>query len=159
MESISEWNALRTPAANILTTNSTIPLFFRLLLTQILNLYLFTREGGYGKQSDGGVFRYSALYQSLETQSLKLPGDTFLPNSEITLPYVFVGDEAYPLTTYIMKPYGRRTLDRSKVIFNCRLSRARRVVECAFGWLNKDRPTWCHLLYYCTIYCSSCFEC
>jgi hypothetical protein len=25
--------------------------------------------------------------------------------------------------------------------------------------LNKDRPTWCHLLYYFTIYCSKCFEC
>jgi hypothetical protein len=27
------------------------------------------------------------------------------------------------------------------------------------SWLNKDRPTWCHLLYYFTIYCSTCFEC
>ena len=26
-------------------------------------------------------------------------------------------------------------------------------------YLNKDRPTWCHLLYYFTIYCSACFEC
>ena len=26
-------------------------------------------------------------------------------------------------------------------------------------YLNKDRPTWCHLLYYITIYCSTCFEC
>jgi hypothetical protein len=88
--------------------------------------------GAYGKQSDGGVFRHSALYQSLETRSLKLPEDTVLPNSEITLPYVFVGDETYPLT-YVMKPYSRRTLDRSKAIFNYRLSRARRIVECAFG--------------------------
>ena len=71
-------------------------------------------EGAYGKQSDGGVFRYSALYQNLETRSLKLPEDTVLPSSEITLPYVFVGDEAYPLTTYLMKSYSRRTLDRSK---------------------------------------------
>ena len=70
--------------------------------------------GAYGKQSDGGVFRYSALYQSLETRSLKLPEDTVLPNSEITLPYVFVGDEAYPLTTYLLKLYSRRTVDRSK---------------------------------------------
>jgi hypothetical protein len=72
--------------------------------------------GAYGKQSDGGVFRYSALYQSLETGSLKLPEDTVVPNSEITLPHVFVGDEAYPLTTYLMKPYSRRTLDESKAI-------------------------------------------
>jgi len=26
-------------------------------------------------------------------------------------------------------------------------------------YLNKDRPTWCHLLYYFTIYHSTCFEC
>jgi len=26
-------------------------------------------------------------------------------------------------------------------------------------YLNKDRPTWCHLLYYFTIYCSTCFGC
>ena len=25
--------------------------------------------------------------------------------------------------------------------------------------LNKDRPTWCHSLYYFTISCSTCFEC
>jgi len=63
---------------------------------------------------------------------LKFPEDTVSPNSEITLPYVFVGDEAYPLTTYLIKPY-RRTLDRRKAIFNYRLSRARRVVDSAFG--------------------------
>jgi hypothetical protein len=40
----------------------------------------------YGKQSDGD-FRYSALYQSLETRRLKLPEYTVLPQSEIILPH------------------------------------------------------------------------
>jgi len=80
--------------------------------------------GAYGKQNDGGVFRNSALYQSLETRSLQLPEDTVLPLNELTLPHIFVDDEAYPLTTYIMKPYSRRALDRCKAIFNYRLSRA-----------------------------------
>ena len=74
--------------------------------------------GAYGKQNDGGFFRNSALYQSLETRNIQLPEDTVLPLSEIALPHIFVGHEAYPLTTYIMKPYSRRTLDRSKAIFN-----------------------------------------
>ena len=26
-------------------------------------------------------------------------------------------------------------------------------------YFNTDRPTWCHLLYYFTVYCSTCFEC
>ena len=89
--------------------------------------------GAYGKQNDGGVFRNSALYQSLETRNLQLPEDTVLPLAELALPQIFVGDEAYLRTTYIMKPYSRRTLDRSKAIFNYRPSRARRVVKCAFG--------------------------
>jgi len=64
---------------------------------------------------------------------IEWPEDTVLPLSENTLRHIFVGDEAYLWTTAIMKPYSRRTLDRSKAIFNCRLSRVRRVVECAFG--------------------------
>ena len=60
--------------------------------------------GAYGKKSDGGIFRNSVLYQSLETRSLKLPEDKVLPLSELTLPQIFVGDEAYPITTYLMNP-------------------------------------------------------
>jgi len=58
--------------------------------------------GAYGKQSDDGIFRNSALYQSLETRSLQVPEDTVLPHSEITLPHIFVGDEAYLITTYLI---------------------------------------------------------
>ena len=54
--------------------------------------------GAYGKQSDG-VFRNSALYQSLETRSFQGPEDTVLPRSEITLTHIFVGDEACLLKT------------------------------------------------------------
>ena len=53
-------------------------------------------------KSDGGVFQNSALYQSLETRSLQVPEDTVLQHSEITLPHIFVGDEAYLLTTYLI---------------------------------------------------------
>ena len=89
--------------------------------------------GDYGKQSDGGILRNFALYQSLETRSLQVPEDRVLLHSEITLPHTFVGDEAYLLTTYLIQLYSRRTLDRSKARFNYRLSRARGVVESAFG--------------------------
>jgi len=97
------------------------------------NLHFLTVDiGAYSKQSDGGVFRYSAPYQSLETWSLKFSEDTVLPHSQIILPHIFVGDEAYPLTACLMKLYSRRTLDRSKGIFNYRLPRAQSVVESAF---------------------------
>jgi hypothetical protein len=42
---------------------------------------------------------------------------------------VFVGDEAFPLKEYLMKPYNQRDLNTDRRIYNYRLSRARRVVE------------------------------
>jgi len=61
------------------------------------NVHFLTVDiGAYSKQGNGGVFRYSALYQSLETRSLKFSEDTVLPHSQITLPHTFVYDVAYP---------------------------------------------------------------
>jgi hypothetical protein len=98
------------------------------------NLKFVTVDVGvYGNQSDGGVFRNSALFQILETRSLQVPEDKVLLHCEIILTHILVGDEVYLLTTYLIWPYSRRKLDTSKAIFNYRLSRARRVVESAFG--------------------------
>ncbi|KAG1935444.1 protein ALP1-like [Pimephales promelas] len=58
-----------------------------------------------------------------------------LPGSNISLPYAFIGDEAFPLRIDLMKPYPFRNLDHGQRIFNYRLSRARRTVENAFGIL------------------------
>ena len=44
-------------------------------------------------------------------------------------------DEAYPLLSYLMRPYPRRQLTESHRLFNYRLSRGRRLVESAFGIL------------------------
>ncbi|XP_026819313.1 uncharacterized protein LOC113557976 [Rhopalosiphum maidis] len=59
------------------------------------------------------------------------------PKINDEFPFVFVGDEAYPLQTNLMRPFPRKNLTNEKRIFNYRLSRARRIVECAFGILVK----------------------
>ncbi|XP_029340895.1 putative nuclease HARBI1 [Acyrthosiphon pisum] len=59
------------------------------------------------------------------------------PQINDEFPFVFVGDEAYHLQTNLMRPFPRRNLTNEKRIFNYRLSRARRIVECAFGILVK----------------------
>ena len=72
----------------------------------------------------------------MENNALKVPTNQSLPaDEEKQLPYVIVGDDAFPLKSYLMKPYPHRQLLREQRIFNYRLSRARRVVENAFGIL------------------------
>jgi hypothetical protein len=46
-----------------------------------------------------------------------------------------VGDDAFPLKTYLLKPYSHRSLTYEQKIFNYRLSRARRIVDNVFGIL------------------------
>jgi len=93
--------------------------------------------GDFGSNSDGGVFRRSQLGRQLQKCEWHLPEQRPLPN-DVTgkaLPCVLVGDEAFPLGTHLLRPYPGRGLTEDKRIFNYRLSRARRVVENAFGIL------------------------
>jgi len=95
--------------------------------------------GGYGKSSDGGLFARSILGKSLEANTLNIPNSKPPPNSEDPLPFVMVGDEAFPLKKYLLLPYPGISAqnDESKKIYNYRLSRACRVVENAFGILTQ----------------------
>ena len=84
--------------------------------------------GANGRISDGGVWGNSSLSKLLENKNAKLPADSILPNSQKKIPYVFVGDDAFPLKTYKMKPYPFRNQTDVQRIFSYRLSRARRIV-------------------------------
>ncbi|KAJ8977827.1 hypothetical protein NQ317_011911 [Molorchus minor] len=83
----------------------------------------------------GGIFSVSNIYKRLQTSTFNMPKDEVLPQTDVYAPYVLVGDEAYPLKRYLLKPYPRQNLTDEQRIFNYRLSRARRCVECAFGIL------------------------
>lgn len=96
--------------------------------------FIIVDIGAPGRQGDSGVLTNSRLMNLLEDDKLKIPPPVQLDNKKF--PYVFVADEAFPLTTYMMRPYPQSgNLNVTKKIFNYRLSRARRVVESAFGIL------------------------
>lgn len=68
---------------------------------------------------------------------MSLPPDITLPGRTKLSPYVFVGDDAFPLLRNILKPYPGVHENRSgSRIFNYRLSRARRISENVFGILS-----------------------
>lgn len=92
--------------------------------------------GAYGRNSDGGIFANSTFGKAYLASELNVPEDKPIRyrDSE-NMPFVIVGDEAFPLKPGIMRPYGGRGLSEEKRIFNYRLSRARRVSENAFGIL------------------------
>ncbi|VEN61995.1 unnamed protein product [Callosobruchus maculatus] len=89
--------------------------------------FIIVNVGSYGKVSDAGVFENSPLRKAIESGSIVLPEETNLPGSNITAPYVFLGDEAFPLTDYLMRPFPRAQLQDGEEndMFNYRLCRAR----------------------------------
>ena len=84
--------------------------------------FIYIGVGSNGSLSDGGVFRNCSLFEALE--------NGLLPNNG-----VIVGDDAFPLKTYLMKPYPGANLAYDEKIYNYRLSRARRISENGFGIL------------------------
>lgn len=89
-----------------------------------------------GSQHDAGIWSNTTMYQALENNTLFVPEAYPLPNTNYPLPLSLIGDEGFPLKTYLMRPYARRNLQNDKQkIFNYRLSSTRRVVENAFGIL------------------------
>ena len=102
--------------------------------------FLFADVGSNGRSSDGGVWRDSKLKKMIDENALGIPAPEVIPGSHHCLPYVIVGDDAFPLSQNLMKPYPFRDQSDSQRIFSYRLSRARRTVENAFGILaNKFR--------------------
>ena len=95
----------------------------------IINLYV----GDNGRHSDGGVLQSSEIGIGMLTNSLGFPEPRFLTGTSTTIPFLLVGDEAFPLMKNMMRPYPGKFLPENQQIFNYRLSRARRVVENAFG--------------------------
>lgn len=89
--------------------------------------------GDSGRESDGSIFAASSINRAFNNNVIHFPEARKLPRSDIKSPYVIVGDEAFPLRCHLVKPYARAVLDDNKRVYNYRLSRARRVIENAFG--------------------------
>jgi hypothetical protein len=99
--------------------------------------FIYVDIGGYGKDNDSAIWQRTDLWKAVINGEAGLPQNTSIPESDLpAIPYFFVGDEAFGLHKNLLVPYGGRQLPIEKRIFNYRLIRARRFVECTFEILS-----------------------
>ena len=97
--------------------------------------FLYIDVGANGSASDGGIFQVTPLREALEKELAHLPSPEPLPGDDQPVPYYLLGDNAFPMKSWLQKPFPQRGLDAAARNYNYRLSRARRIVENAFGML------------------------
>ena len=115
--------------------------FFSIVLMALVDAdsrFIYIDVGNYGSNGDSSIFKNSALGQAFAGQILNVPPPKRYPEGG-ALPHCIVADEAFPLRMDLMRPYphGKKKdrLPFDKSIFNYWLSRARRIIENAFGIL------------------------
>lgn len=112
--------------------------FYSIIMMAIVDgdyKFLYVDAGSTGSASDAQIWNSCEIKELVEADKLGFPEAEDFPDGDRLIPYFFVGDDAFALRTFLMKPYGKRNLTRKERIFNYRLSRARRIVENAFGIL------------------------
>lgn len=113
--------------------------FFSIMLLALVDAdykFLWVEAGCNGACSDAQIWNDCDLQDAIQMGVAGLPEAEPLEDETYDLPYFIIGDDAFALRTYMMKPYGHRSLTRPERMFNYRLSRARRIVENAFGILS-----------------------
>ncbi|XP_069802762.1 uncharacterized protein [Dendropsophus ebraccatus] len=110
--------------------------YFSVILMAVADsncMFVAIDVGAYGSLGDSRVLQASQIGLQVLREGVTLPAARPLPCSTEPVPFVMVSDKAFPIMPDLLRPYPRRELDPRKRIFNFRMSRARRVVECTFG--------------------------
>lgn len=76
--------------------------------------FIYINIGSYGKASDSAIYKNSDLYQKMQQNTLNIPNDIPVSANGDPLPFVFVGDEAFSLSTHMLRPYGGKNLTHKK---------------------------------------------
>lgn len=66
---------------------------------------IYVSIGCQGRISDGGVFKSTSFQKLRENCSLNIPDKSVPPGRNKLSPYVFVADDAFPLSPSILKSY------------------------------------------------------
>ena len=86
------------------------------------------------------------MKDAIEDGALGVPAPQPLPGDDTPMPYYFLGDDAFALRTWMMKPFSKRRMTHEEKVFNYRISRGRCIVENAFGILGNRFQCLLHTL-------------
>ena len=104
-------------------------------VVDLCGIFMDVNIGWPGKVHNARVFVNSSFY--LKSSSGTMFPDWKLRIGQVDIPLIILGDPAYPLLPWLMKPYLENARSTSQERnFNYRQSRARMCVENAFGRLK-----------------------
>ena len=75
---------------------------------------LFADVGTNGRMNDSGIWNKSSLCRAIENREIRLPEARALPYRLEKIPCVILGDDAFALKNYMMKPFPQRNLTIEK---------------------------------------------
>ena len=100
--------------------------------------FIWASSGFPGNSHDAIIFQSTHIFKEISEDNLipeverNYNGSNFSP--------MILGDSAFPFATWLMKPYSNSVFTPQQRYFNYRLSRARMIIECAFGELKGRWP-------------------
>ena len=78
--------------------------------------FTYVDVGAQGRASDGGVFAACSLERAMENNTINITPPRTPANCDTPMPYVILGDDAFPLKQYLMRPYPRRALTNERKV-------------------------------------------
>ena len=103
--------------------------------------FLWGSCGFPGNSHDSIILQSTSLWSDI--QNGKVLPSSLQNENDVNIPPLLIGDAAFPLEPFLMKPFTNAVLSTEQHYFNYRLSRARMTIECAYGQL---KGRWRHLM-------------
>ena len=72
--------------------------------------FIWVDIGANGFASDAAKVNHSEMKEAIENSSIDFLATDPLPNDDRPMPYLIIGADAFPLRTWLMKPFPRRNL-------------------------------------------------
>ena len=74
--------------------------------------FLSVSVGNPGSNSGGGIFNLSSLSSAIEGKYAGLPDPDVLVGNDVLIPYHIIGDDAFAMKAWLMKPFSQRNLKK-----------------------------------------------